>query len=93
MWVTARSAAAKVSHLPCAARLCIHKQHEHACVLCNRAGLKCLYRALRRCRQPRSLPDAQEDIERLLGGGIRRCLDEAELQLAGTPLRNLQATE
>jgi hypothetical protein len=79
MWVTARFAAAKVLHVPCAARLCIHEQEEHACVLCDWAGLNCLKRALRRCRRPRSLPDAQEYMGRLLRGGMQRYPNIAEV--------------
>jgi hypothetical protein len=90
MRVTARSAAAEVLHTAlCAARIGNHEQDKHACVLCNRAGVNCLNRALRRCRPPRSLPDAQEDIERLLCGFVQGRPDAAALRRAGTPPRAL----
>jgi hypothetical protein len=71
---------------PCAAHFGITSKTKHASVHFNRAAHSSLNRAVRRCRPPRSLPDAQEDMGRLLGGGMWRCLDKVEMQLAGTPL-------
>ena len=55
----------------------------------DRAACQSLNRALRRCRQPRSLPDAQEDMGRLLCGFVQGRADAASLWLAGMPSRAL----
>ena len=58
-------------------------------MLCNRPSHNSVNRALRCCRPPRSLPDAQEDMGQLLCGFAQRRANAASLHLAGMPPRAL----